>query len=121
MSHTVKVSVSLKDPAIIERARIRCGLPALKEGTHKLYSGTFKGLALQLPNWNYPVVINTETGEAKYDNYSGKWGKQVELDKLCQAYALEAGTSAFQAQGYTVTEEPVVDVPGDVRLVATGY
>jgi hypothetical protein len=121
MSHTVKVSVALKDPSIIERARVRCGLPALVEGTHKLYSGTFKGLALQLPNWKFPLVIDTTTGEAKYDNYSGQWGKQVELDRLCQAYALELGTREFQAQGYTVAEEPVAEHAGDVRLVATSY
>lgn len=119
MSHTVKVSVQLRDREMIERARVRCGLPAMKEGRHKLFQGHHEGLALQLPDWQHPVVIKPETGEAVYDNYNGRWGKQVELDKLCQAYAAEAGTNEFRNQGYVVEEHAQEN--GDLQLVATSY
>jgi len=120
VSHTVKVSVELRDREVLELARERCKLPAFKEGRHDLFQGQHKGLALQLPGWSYPVVIKPESGEAVYDNYGEKWGKQVELDRLCQAYALEAGTREFQRQGFEVLEEQP-QATGDVRLVATAY
>ncbi len=119
MSHTVKVSVQLKDRAMIERARERCGLPALVDGNHRLFQGQHRGLALQLPGWKHPVVIKPETGEAVYDNYNGSWGKQVELDKLCQAYAAEAAAAEFRNQGYVVEETKQEDQ--SLQLVATAY
>lgn len=120
MSHTVKVAVSLSNREFLEAAREKLNLPAFKEGRHQLYDGTqMNGLALQLPNWRYPIVIDIAKGEAKYDNYGGTWGKQVELDKLCQAYAVEAGRSSFASQGYTVVEELQPDQA--IKLVATAY
>lgn len=120
MSHTVKVSVELRDREVLEAARVRCKLPEFREGKHDLFQGQHRGLALQLPNWNYPVVIKPESGEAVYDNYNGKWGKQVELDRLCQAYALEAGEREFRRQGFEVVEEAPQET-GAVRVVATSY
>jgi len=119
MSHTVQVSVELRDREILEAARVRLKLPAFTTGRHQLFSGTREGLALQLPAWKYPVVIDTANGKAVYDNYEGKWGKQVELDRLCQAYAVEAGRREFETQGYVVTEEPQEN--DAIRLVATAY
>ena len=44
---------------------------------------------MQLPQWTFPIVCNTSTGELKYDNYGGRWGQQCHLDQFLQAYAVE--------------------------------
>jgi len=28
---------------------------------------------VKLPDWKYPVVFDTNSGEAKFDNYGGRW------------------------------------------------
>ena len=120
MSHTVKVkSTVLTDREILERARTRLGLPALVEGTHKLFGGSkVTGLALSLPGWNYPVVID-QKGEAHYDNYYGNWGQEIELDKLIQAYDVEQIAQQCRNSGYSVEE--TVEADGLIQVVATQY
>lgn len=120
MSHTVQVkSTVLTNRDCIERARVRLGLPALVEGTHKLFGNqSATGLALKLPGWNYPVVIDAE-GQAHYDNYNGSWGQEIELDKLIQAYSVEVSADSLRNGGYTVEE--TVENDGLIQLVATQY
>ena len=57
-----------------------------------MFSGSATGLLVKLPGWHYPVVVDTASGETKFDNYNQAWGKQSELDKLLQAYAVEKAT-----------------------------
>ena len=38
---------------------------------------------------NGSAVFDTATGQARYDNYSGRWGDQQHLDAFLQAYAVE--------------------------------
>ncbi len=56
----------------------------------KLFSETVSGLAVRLRDWRYPVVFNVTSGESKFDNYKGRWGKQERLNEFLQAYAIEA-------------------------------
>ena len=51
------------------------------KGRAQLFSGEATGLIVKLRDWKYPVVFDTTTGEAKYDNYNGRWGKQQQLDQ----------------------------------------
>ena len=63
------------------------------KGKHKLYGGNvYEGIGLQLPGWNYPVVINTETGLASYDNFNGSWGKEIELDINGKVFKLDSNS-----------------------------
>ena len=83
-------------------------------GTARLYSGEATGLLVQLPGWQYPVVINTTTGEARYDNYGGAWGDPSELERLLQRYAVERAKQEARKKGYSVSEQ---DLPnGAIRL-----
>ncbi|MDY0170530.1 MAG: hypothetical protein RBS80_28580 [Thermoguttaceae bacterium] len=89
MSHIVSVESQLRDPAGVSAACHRLGLSAPVHKTVKLFSGEATGLAVQLPDWDYPIVIDTASGEVRYDNYGGRWGEQSRLDAFLQAYAVE--------------------------------
>lgn len=120
MSHTVQVkSTVLTNRDVLDRARTRLGLPSLTEGKHKLFGGSsIEGLALSLPGWNYPVVIDA-AGKAHYDNYNGAWGQEIELDKLIQAYTVEQAAEQCRNSGYSVEE--TVEADGLIQLTATQY
>jgi hypothetical protein len=94
----------------------------VREGQkHKLFGGqTAEGIGVKLQGWQYPVVINTTTGEAAYDNYGGSWGKQEMLDDLVQEYAVEETTRQALAQGYCVESEETLE-NGDRQLVFASY
>jgi len=120
MSHVVQVrNIQCKDEQALIQACSHLGL-SCKEGTHQLFgSQKATGLAVNLPGWRYPVVIDTKTGEAKYDNYNGSWGKQDELDKLIQRYAIEAAKNEGALHGFQSVEHELEN--GDVRLEMVSY
>jgi hypothetical protein len=41
--------------------------------TVQLFSGQATGLAIRLPNWQYPVVVDVEASTVKFDNFEGNW------------------------------------------------
>ena len=80
----------------------------------RLFSETVHGLAVRLRDWKYPVVFDTATGETRYDNYGGHWGKQERLDEFLQAYAVERAKIEARRSGYSVTEQPLQD--GSIKV-----
>jgi len=85
------------------------------------------GLLLELPGWLYPVIINTDTGKAKFDNYNEQWGKQVELDKFMVAYSISVTELQLGAEGYSLDESTLnlVNEAGETEewteLIAESY
>ena len=59
-------------------------------------------------------MVDTASGEVKFDNYNGAWGSQSELDKLLQAYAVEKTRIEARRQGHTLTEQRLTD--GSIKL-----
>jgi len=117
MSHIVKAKVQMEHKQCLIRAAEHLGLQNLGEGRHKLYGRQHaEGIAFKLPDWNHPVVINTETGEVSYDNYGGSWGKQVELDKLVQRYSIERTKEEAEIAGGYTFEETVNPETGEVTV-----
>ena len=114
MSHIVKIKTQVTDAVAIEAACQRLSLPAPQYGSAQLYTGAASGVIVQLSGWRYPVVFNTAVGEAKYDNFNGRWGDQAELDKFLQAYACEMTKLQARKRGHSVTEQPLSD--GSVKL-----
>lgn len=57
MSHSVQIQTQVKDAAAIRAACQRLNLPAPVQGKTNLFRGDVEGLALQLPDWVYPVVV----------------------------------------------------------------
>src|SRR5262245_65484582 len=108
MSHLVTIQTKVRDPVAVAAACQRLGLAAPVEGTARLYSGEASGLLVQLPGWLYPVVIDTATGELRYDNYNGLWGEQAQLDRFLknsevEVVKLEARTQGLQVHGEVMT------------------
>jgi len=115
MSHTVTIKTDVKNKQAIAAACQRLSLPQPVDGTFKLFEhGSVKGTAVHLPNWQYPIVINTDTGAVAYDNYNGMWGKMEEYDKFMQAYAVSRTMQEASLQGYMATEETLQD--GSIKI-----
>jgi|SRR6516165_518755 hypothetical protein len=114
MSHVVRIETKIHDPAAVAAACQRMGVPAPVQGKAQLYSGEATGLLVQLPDWEYPVVVDTLTGAMCYDNYGGSWGDQQHLDRFLQMYAVEKCRLEARKKGYGVTEQQLQD--GSVKL-----
>ncbi len=110
MSHVVEIQSQVKDAAAAHAACQRLKLEPPTDGKAQLFSGEATGLIVQLPDWQYPIVFDTTTGEAKYDNYGGKWGEQAQLDRFLQAYAVEKTKIECRRKWHSVTEQPIADV-----------
>jgi hypothetical protein len=116
MSHILKLEAKLTDVKAVEAACRRLGLKEPYHGTANIYSGKQTGLVVQLPGWNYPIVINGE-GAVTYDNFNGHWGKIEHLHALQQAYALEGAKQMAEAQGWAYSETQLEDGAVEAQLV----
>jgi hypothetical protein len=114
MSHIATVKTKINDRAAIAAACQRLDLAAPTEGTAQLYSGSATGLIVQLPSWKYPVVIDTGTGEVRFDSFEGHWGAQEKLDQFLQAYAIERTKLEARKKGHNVSEQALQD--GSVKI-----
>lgn len=114
MSHIVHIRTQVRDMAAACAACRRLGLATPAQETVPLFSGQATGLAIRLPGWQYPAVFDLVGGNASYDNFSGHWGDQRELDKFLQMYAVERAKIEARKQGHSVTEQPLAD--GSIKL-----
>ena len=114
MSHIVEIKTEVRDVSAIAAACRRLQLALPTPGTANLYGGEAAGLIVQFAGWRYPAVIDTTTGEIRYDNYNGTWGDQSELDRFLQAYAVERTRLDARKKGMSVTETQLQD--GSIRL-----
>jgi hypothetical protein len=114
VSHIVTIQTQIRDPSALAAACRRLGLKEPVSGTAQLYSGTASGLIVELPGWNYPVVVDTEAGRLRFDNFNGAWGDQGQLDRLIQAYAIEKARIEARKAGHSVIEQPLAD--GSIKL-----
>jgi hypothetical protein len=117
VSHTVTIKTRVTDPRAVEAACKRLGLATPTEGTANLFGGEATGLLVQLPDWQYPVVIDTATGAAYYDNFQGHWGEQEHLDRFLQMYAIEKARLEARKKGYGVVEQALTDGSIMLRIV----
>jgi hypothetical protein len=115
MSHIVQIQTEVRDAAAISAACQRLGLAQAVHGTAQLFAGQqATGLLVQLPGWRYPVVIDTAAGAVQFDNFNGHWGKQAELDRFIQAYAVCRAQIEARKRGHSVTEQQLAD--GSIKL-----
>lgn len=114
MSHIVEIRTQVRDPAAMRAACQRLKLDAPRQRTVELFSGAITGLAVQLPDWRYPIVCDTATGTVHFDNFNGAWGDQKELDRFLQSYAIERARLEARKQGYDITETAMTD--GSVKV-----
>ena len=115
MSHLVTISTQVRDPEAVKAACKRIGIAPPVYGTYTMYDRAKPtGWAVNLPDWNYPVVCDTTTGTVHYDNFRGNWGEQSHLDRFMQAYAAEKAKIEAKKKGYRCTEATQPD--GSIRL-----
>ena len=111
MSHIVTVKTEVRDPAAVAPHAAAFSLPPPIAGTAQLFSGEATGLIVRLPDWAYPAVIDTTTGQVHYDNYNGAWGDQAQLDRFLQIYAVEKAASRPARRATRSSSRPWPTVP----------
>jgi hypothetical protein len=109
LSHIVTIKTEVRDHAAVASACRRLALPEPVQGTAQLYGGNVTGLLVRLPEWLYPVVIDTATGQARYDNYEGSWGDKRHLHRFLQAYVVERSRIEARKKSYLTTEQSLAD------------
>jgi hypothetical protein len=114
MSHIVSIKTRLTDAAALCAACRRLGLSEPVAGSARLFSAEATGLLVKLPGWQFPAVVDTASGEVKFDNYNGAWGKPEELDKLLQGYAVEKARIEARRMGHSLTEQKLDN--GSIKL-----
>jgi len=117
MSHIVEIKTEIRDAVAIRAACQRLTVPEPVFGEVKLFSTSATGWAVQLPEWRYPVVCDVNTAKIAYDNYGGRWGEQVHLDRFLQSYAVEKAKLEARRKGHSVTEQSLRD--GSIKLTVT--
>ena len=117
MSHVVEIKTEVRDEQAVRAACVRLQLAPPENKTVTLFSAVATGLTVQLPGWRYPVVCDTSTGAVKFDNYGGAWGKQAELNRFLQGYAVEKAKIEARKKGYRVAETKLED--GSIKVTVT--
>ncbi len=62
-------------------------------------------------------MFDTQSGQARFDNYEGRWGEQIQLDRFLQGYAVEKTKIEARKKGHTITEQSQVD--GSIKLTVS--
>lgn len=105
MSHVAQVDVKFTNVEAIRAACSRMDARYCGKGFITFYDDTeIGGLVVQLPQWEYAVVIKAD-GSLYYDNYGGDWGDIKYLNRFKQLYAVENAKLAAQEKGYSFEEE----------------
>ena len=120
MSHIVTIATEIRDPDAVAAACRRLSLPEPVHGTATLFEGQAAGLIVKLPGWLYPIVCDTATGSVRFDNYNQQWGKQEQLDRLVQAYAVEKARIEARKRGHHVVEKSLADGSIEVTIQLGG-
>jgi len=114
MSHIVEIKTEVRDETAISAACQRLKLEPPTQGTAKLFNDSATGVIVKLPGWRYPAVFDTQSGQARFDNFEGRWGEQHQLDRFLQGYAVERTKIEARKKGHTVTEQSQAD--GSIKL-----
>ncbi len=120
MSHLVTIQTQIRDPVAIELACERLQLPPPVQGRAQLFASEATGWQVRLPEWRYPLVCQTETGQLHFDNFGGRWGAPSHLDRFLQCYAVERAKLAARQQGLTAHERLLADGSIQVSVLAGG-
>src|ERR1022692_1507174 len=114
MSHLVTIQTQVRDAVALVAACKRLSLAEPGRETVQLFSGQATGLAVRLPNWQYPVVVDVDAGAVHFDNFGGHWGEQKQLNQLLQAYAVEKTRLEARKKGHAFQETALQD--GSIKV-----
>jgi len=118
MSHTTRRKAGLVNADVIQRAAKRIGAKYKGVGKTQQYNRqTLSGHRLEIPGFEYDVVIDTKSGDILSDTWGGRWGDDSKLDELQQGYAVEAGKMDAERKGHAFQEIPLDD--GSIKCLIT--
>ena len=144
MSHIVEIKTEIRDEVAVQLACGRLGLPAATRGTFQLYSAKATGLGIELPDWVYPVVADTETGQLQIRQFRGALGAAGASRRvpagLCRRAGQSGGTTPWALRHRAAfgewcdqvddrdgrcrmkrTIEIVIDAQGNTRAETKGF
>jgi hypothetical protein len=123
MSHRTTVKTEFRDPVRLALACDHLGITYQRgEFRERFYQrddfgeGDFK---MKLKGWEYPVVVNTKTGEVHFDNYNGDWGDIERLNDVDMKYRESIVMDEAQLlilEGYSITTT-TNEQTGDVQII----
>ena len=77
MSHIVSIKTKFTDAAALAAACGRLGLPQPVSGTAQLFTTQATGLIVSLPDWIYPVVVDTASPPGRSESGRGRFQVDV--------------------------------------------
>jgi hypothetical protein len=89
LSHIVTIKTEVRDQTAVSAACRRLELPLPVQGTAQLFGDQASGLIVRLTGWTYRIVLDTQSGQVRYDNFNGAWGDQAQFERFLQIYAVE--------------------------------
>lgn len=108
MSHIIQLDLRITRPELLADIARQRGIAVARNATVRLFSHTLTGMALSLPGWRYPVVVDAD-GVLHYDNYNGRWGNIAALNSLVQDYVVETVLQDARLAGQSVTRHTLDD------------
>jgi hypothetical protein len=120
LSHVVTIKSEVKDAAAVRAACQRLGLPQPLQGTHRLFTNSATGLAVQLPGWRYPAVCDLVTGQVAYDDRLTAHDRRHPIEPTAFPDGVSRAVDAGRPQGTdgkTVAQPVAVDELLQGRLV----
>jgi hypothetical protein len=117
MSHTVTRKAGLTHMDALRRAVSKIpGASVIGTGKHQQFSESIVGVGVKLPDYYYPVVIDTQ-GSIHADTYGGRWGNPELQDKLAQNYGVAVAELEAERLGGTFTSVTLPD--GAIKCTIT--
>ena len=77
--------------------------------------GAVGKVAARPTRWPPTLLCDTASGVVRFDNYNQQWGRQEQLDRLLQAYAVERARIEAIKRGHSVSEQLLAD--GSIKVV----
>lgn len=100
-----KAALNYKELELIKAVGKNLNIKVQELKNYKMYDGNIvSGIGIYLPGWKFPAVL-TEQNELVYDNYNGAWGKESELNKFNNEYAVETQRRFMREAGIPWEEE----------------
>ena len=103
MSHMSTMKLKVTDMSALMKACSSLGLTIKENERVNFYSDNATGTSIQLPGWDYPIVIKPD-GSIKYDNYNERWGDIDKLNELVQQYNYEVVVDQLALEDYVFDE-----------------
>jgi len=102
MSKTMNIELQLKNKEALFKALKRMNVRYEENGVAKFWEDSAEGIVMYFKDWEFPAVVDAETGVVKYDDMDSS--RLDKLNELKAYYGIELAKAEALKKGYTVTE-----------------